>query len=145
MYRVGCVCIVSAVCLRVLGTQAAASSSSVPDILLLGVLGDRDSLAVGLQFVLDDLAVGIVLHTERMVQHPRDVVVPRGEKTEMLVVGHVSLSCQQRALVLMGEQLVHAGVLVAFHGYKTTNSSAQGCQLTATRANSNITHAIPCV
>ena len=45
-------------------------------ILLLGVLADRHILAVGLQLVLDDLAIRAVLHAEGVVQHPRDVVVP---------------------------------------------------------------------
>lgn len=49
---------------------------SIPDILLLGVLWDGDTLAVGFQFMLDDFSVGIVLHTESVVQHPSDVIVP---------------------------------------------------------------------
>ena len=46
------------------------------NILLLGVLADCHVLAVGLQLVLDDLAVRAVLHAEGVVQHARDVVVP---------------------------------------------------------------------
>ena len=49
-----------------------------PDILLLGVLGDLDDFAIGFEFVLDDLPVGIVLHTEGVVQHACDVIVPEG-------------------------------------------------------------------
>ena len=48
----------------------------IPDILLLGVLWDGDTLAVGFQFMLDDFSVGIVLHTESVVQHASDVIVP---------------------------------------------------------------------
>ncbi|TNN47973.1 hypothetical protein EYF80_041835 [Liparis tanakae] len=40
------------------------------------VLGDRDTLAVGLELVLDDFSVGIVLDTERVVQDAGDVIVP---------------------------------------------------------------------
>ena len=43
------------------------TSSFIPDILLLGVLRDGDTLAVGFQLVLDDFSVGIVLDTEGMV------------------------------------------------------------------------------
>lgn len=48
------------------------------DVLLLGVLRDREALPAGLQLVLDDLAVGVVLHAEGVVQHARDVVLPGG-------------------------------------------------------------------
>lgn len=51
-------------------------SFSVPNILLFGVLCDRDTLAVGFQFMLDDFSVGIVLNTESVVQDAGDVIVP---------------------------------------------------------------------
>lgn len=47
-----------------------------PDVLLLGVLGDGDALTIGLELVLDDLSVGIVFHTEGVVQHTCNVIVP---------------------------------------------------------------------
>lgn len=51
-------------------------------VLLLGVLRDRHVLAVGLELVLDELAVCTVLHTEGVVQHARDVVVPGARETD---------------------------------------------------------------
>lgn len=51
-------------------------SSLIPDILLLGILGDRDTLAIGFQLVLDNFSVGIVLYTEGVVQDTGDVIVP---------------------------------------------------------------------
>jgi len=47
-----------------------------PDILLLSVLCDWETLAVGLELVLDDFSVGIVLDTESVVQDAGDVIVP---------------------------------------------------------------------
>lgn len=55
------------------------ASLSIPDILLLGVLWDGDTLAVGFELMLDDFSVSIVLYTERMVQDASDVIVPEEE------------------------------------------------------------------
>lgn len=52
------------------------ASVSLPDILLLGVLCDGDTLAVGFELMLDDFSVGIVLYTESVVQDTSDVIVP---------------------------------------------------------------------
>lgn len=48
----------------------------LPYILLLGIFGHWDALAVGFEFMLDDLSVSTVLHTECVVQHPSDVIFP---------------------------------------------------------------------
>lgn len=50
--------------------------SDLPDILLLGLLSDRDVLAVGFKLMLDDLSVSAVLHTECVVQYPCDIIFP---------------------------------------------------------------------
>lgn len=55
------------------------ASPSIPDILLLGVLGDGDAFAVGFQLMLDDFSVSIVLYTEGVVQDACDVIVPEEE------------------------------------------------------------------
>lgn len=47
-----------------------------PHILFLCVLGNRDGLAIGLELMLDDLPIGIVLYAEGVVQHTSDVIVP---------------------------------------------------------------------
>lgn len=60
-----------------------------PHVLLLGVLGDGDALAVGLELVLDDLPVGVVLHAEGVVQHTCDVVVPGERRGRLLVKKYV--------------------------------------------------------
>ena len=52
---------------------------SSPDILLLGVLGDGDTLAVGFELMLDDFSVSVVLHAESVVQDASDVIVPEEE------------------------------------------------------------------
>lgn len=53
------------------------------DILLLSVLCDWDALAVGFELVLYNLAVGIVLHAEGVVQHTGDVIFPeRGARRQ---------------------------------------------------------------
>lgn len=52
---------------------------SLPDVFLLGVLRDWDALAVGLELVLDDLSVRVVLHAESVVQDAGDVIVPEEE------------------------------------------------------------------
>ena len=52
-----------------------------PDVLLLGVLAHGDALPVGLQLVLDDLAVRVVFHAEGVVQHACDVIVPEARGT----------------------------------------------------------------
>lgn len=57
---------------------------SIPDILLLGVLCDGDTLAVGFELMLDDFSVGIVLHTESVVQDASDVIVPEEEGSAVL-------------------------------------------------------------
>lgn len=46
-----------------------------PHVLFLGVLADGDALTVGLELMLDDLSVGVVLHAEGVVQHTCDVIV----------------------------------------------------------------------
>lgn len=48
-----------------------------PHILLLGVLGDGDALAIGFQLMLNDLSVCIVFNAERVVQHPCDVIISK--------------------------------------------------------------------
>lgn len=50
------------------------------DVFFLGVLGDRDAFTIGLEFMLDDLSISIVLYTEGVVQHTRDVIVPGGRE-----------------------------------------------------------------
>lgn len=45
-------------------------------VFFLGVLGDGDALPVGLELMLDDLSIGIVLDAEGVVQHTCDVIVP---------------------------------------------------------------------
>lgn len=47
-----------------------------PHVFFLGVLGDRDALAVGLELMLNDLSVGVVFYAEGVVQHTCDVIVP---------------------------------------------------------------------
>lgn len=56
-------------------------------VFLLGVLGDGDALAVGLELVLDDLSIGIVLDAEGVVQHTCDVIVPEGRLTREWLLG----------------------------------------------------------
>lgn len=58
-------------------------SLSIPDILLLGVLCDGDTLAIGFELMLDDFSVGIVLYTESVVQDASDVIVPEEEGVQV--------------------------------------------------------------
>lgn len=46
------------------------------DVLFLGFLCDGDAFTVGLELVLDDLSVSVVLDTKGVVQHTCDVIVP---------------------------------------------------------------------
>lgn len=55
------------------------ASLSSPNILLLGVLGDGDTLAVGFELMLDDFSVSVVLYAESVVQNASDVIVPEEE------------------------------------------------------------------
>lgn len=48
----------------------------LPDIFLLGLLRYRNAFPVWLQLMLDDLTIGVVLHTEGVVQDAGDVIVP---------------------------------------------------------------------
>lgn len=50
-------------------------------VFFLGVLGDGDALTVGLELMLDDLSIGIVLDAEGVVQHTCDVIVPKESYT----------------------------------------------------------------
>lgn len=53
--------------------------SIVPHVFFLAVLGDRDVPAVGLEFVLEELAKGVVLYAECVVQNRRDVILPANQ------------------------------------------------------------------
>lgn len=66
------------------------ASLSIPDILLLGVLCDGDTLAVGFELMLDDFSVGVVLHTESVVQDAGDVIVPEEEEGQAGLVALTS-------------------------------------------------------
>lgn len=50
-----------------------------PHVLLLCVLGDGDAFPIGLELVLDDLSISIMLYTEGVVQHTCDVIIPGGK------------------------------------------------------------------
>lgn len=54
---------------------APDSTSPLPDILLLVLLSDGHVSAIGFQFMLKNPPEGIVLHTEGMIQHGRDVIL----------------------------------------------------------------------
>lgn len=55
-------------------------AAEVPDIFLFVLLCHRDAFAIGFQLMLNDLPVGIVLHTECVVQDPGDVVLTGAKK-----------------------------------------------------------------
>lgn len=71
---------------------------SIPDILLLGVLCDGDTLAVGLELMLDDFSVGIVLYTESVVQDASDVIVPEEEGGQVRERRYVTIRISSQLL-----------------------------------------------
>lgn len=75
----------------------------VPDVFFLVLLSHRDVPAIGLEFVLEELAKGVVLYTECVVQHRGDVILPVDQEentTTTMSDGHAKMSNQ---FLAMGE------------------------------------------